>query len=230
MKSFVNKKIFIESNEYTYRVEHLTLEGTCSTDHGPRNVKIKNLLVDKYPVTNQQYYFFLKKTGYQPRDSQRFLEHKPNKKIFNLPVVFVSQNDAIAYAKWVGGRLPTDEEWQYIAAGPKYLDWPWGNKFNPLLCNHDGNKLVPVNTHRKGESWCGCVDMAGNCWEWTAGIHDDGNHQFALLRGGSYFYAHDHWHVGGGARKNNYHWKLQILNEGINRAATLGFRCVYDAK
>ena len=61
MKSFENKKIFIESNEYTYRVEHLTLEGTCSTDHGPRNVKIKNLLVDKYPVTNQQYSFFLKK-------------------------------------------------------------------------------------------------------------------------------------------------------------------------
>ena len=60
MKSFVNKKIFIESNEYTYRVEHLTLEGTCSTDHGPRNVKIKNLLVDKYPVTNQQFSFFLK--------------------------------------------------------------------------------------------------------------------------------------------------------------------------
>ena len=82
MKSFVNKKIFIESNEYTYRVEHLTLEGTCSTDHGPRNVKIKNLLVDKYPVTNQQYSFFLKKTGYKPRDSQRFLDHKPNKKKF----------------------------------------------------------------------------------------------------------------------------------------------------
>ena len=61
MKSFESKKIFIESNEYTYRVEHLTLEGTCSIDHGPRNVKIKNLLVDKYPVTNQQYSFFLKK-------------------------------------------------------------------------------------------------------------------------------------------------------------------------
>ena len=68
--------------------------------------------------------------------------------------MFVSQNDAIAYAKWVGGRLPTDEEWQYIAAGPKYLDWPWGNKFNPLLCNHDGNKLEFVNAFRKGESWC----------------------------------------------------------------------------
>ena len=54
MKSFVNKKIFIESNEYTYRVEHLTLEGTCSTDHGPRNVKIKNLLVPANLVT--QYF------------------------------------------------------------------------------------------------------------------------------------------------------------------------------
>ena len=63
MKSFVNKKIFIESNEYTYRVEHLTLEGTCSTDNGPRNVKIKNLLVDKYPVNNQQYSLLLKKTN-----------------------------------------------------------------------------------------------------------------------------------------------------------------------
>ena len=230
MKSVENKKIFINSNKYVYRVEHLTLEGTCSIDHGPKYVEIKNLFVDKYPVTNKQYLNFLKKTGYFPKDNQRFLEHKPNKSIYDLPVVFVSQKDAMEYAKWVGGRLPTDEEWQYIASGPKYLEWPWGNKFNPTLCNHDGQHLVSVNVYRKGASWCGCEDMAGNCWEWTADIHDDGNHQFALLRGGSYFYAHDHWHVGGGARKNNYHWKLQILNEGMNRAATLGFRCVYDAE
>ena len=45
MKLIKNKKIFIESTEYIYRVEHLTLEGTCSKDHGPRNVKIKNLYV-----------------------------------------------------------------------------------------------------------------------------------------------------------------------------------------
>ena len=47
MKLTKDRKIFIESSEYIYRVEHLTLEGTCSKDHGPKNVKIKNLSVAK---------------------------------------------------------------------------------------------------------------------------------------------------------------------------------------
>ena len=229
MTEVKNKKIYIKSSEFIYRVEHLTLEGTCSTDHGPKNVKIKNLYVDKYPVTNKEYLNFVKKTGYQPRDTQRFLAHKPKNNQSNYPVVCISQNDAMQYAKWAGGRLPTDEEWQYIASGPDYSDWPWGDNFDPLLCNHDHNSLKPVNSNKKGSSWCGCEDMSGNAWEWTSGIYDDGEHQFALLRGGSFYYAHDHWHVGGGARKTNFHWKLQILNEGMNRASTLGFRCVYEA-
>ena len=224
-----NKKIYISSSEFIYRVEHLTLEGTCSLDHGPKKVKIKNLYVDKYPVTNKEYLNFIKKTRYHPRDVQRFLAHKPKNNQSNYPVVCVSQNDAMQYAKWVGGRLPTDEEWQYIAAGPDYLEWPWGQKFDPSVCNHDHNSLIPVNSHKKGASWCGCEDLSGNAWEWTSGIYDDGKHKFTLIRGGSFYYAHDHWHVGGGARKTNFHWKLQILNEGMNRASTLGFRCVYDA-
>ena len=55
MTEFKNKKIYIKSSEFIYRVEHLTLEGTCSIDHGPKNVKTKNLYIDKYPVTNKQY-------------------------------------------------------------------------------------------------------------------------------------------------------------------------------
>ena len=42
MKVAKDKKIIVKSSKYIYRVEHLTLEGTCSTDHGPKNVKIKN--------------------------------------------------------------------------------------------------------------------------------------------------------------------------------------------
>ena len=65
--------------------------------------------------------------------------------------------------------------------------------------------------------------------EWTSGVYDDGEHKFALSKRWEFFLLlKNHWHVGGGARKNNYHWKLQLLNEGMNRASTLGFRCVYD--
>ena len=71
MKTFENNKIFINSNEYIYRVEHLTLEGSCSLDHGPRNVKIKKLYADKYPVTNKQYLSFVKKNRLQ---TSRFTE------------------------------------------------------------------------------------------------------------------------------------------------------------
>ena len=172
MKTFENNKIFINSGEYIYRVEHLTLEGSCSLDHGPRNVKIKKLYADKYPVTNKQYLSFVKKTGYKPQDSQRFLAHKPQKNKSNHPVICVSQHDAMEYAKWVGGRLPTDEEWQYIAAGPDYLEWPWGAEFDPSLCNHDQNSLTAVNSYKKGASWIGCEDLSGNAWEWTAGVYD----------------------------------------------------------
>ena len=52
MKTFENNKIFINSDEYIYRVEHLTLEGSCSLDHGPRNVKIKKLYADKLDKSN----------------------------------------------------------------------------------------------------------------------------------------------------------------------------------
>ena len=85
----------------------------------------------------KEYLSFMKSTGYIPRDTQRFLGHKPKKNKSNHPVVCVSQHDAMQYAKWVGGRLPTDEEWQYIAAGPDYLEWPWGKQFDPSFCNHD---------------------------------------------------------------------------------------------
>ena len=72
MKSIQNNKIFIDSAEYIYRVEHLTLEGTCSLDHGPKIVNIKNLYADKYPVTNQQFLNFIKSTGYKPADLKDF--------------------------------------------------------------------------------------------------------------------------------------------------------------
>ena len=118
------EKILIKPTKYIYRSEHLTMEGTCSVDHGPREVEIKQIWVDKYPVTNNDYYQFIEKTGYKPPENKTFLKNWKDNSLQSLPdnnpVVWVSQKDAVAYAEWVRGRLPTDEEWQYIAAGPSY--------------------------------------------------------------------------------------------------------------
>jgi len=221
----------IASDRFIYRCTHLTMESTCGVDHGPRVVAVGPLRADVYPVTNADYAAFMTETSYAPPEPGSFLRHWEigtiPAGIEDHPVVWVSPEDAKAYAAWAGGRLPTDEEWQYIAAGPEGRNWPWGSDFDASLCNHDGTELSSVTANSGGANWCGCQDLSGNAWEWTSPLVDDGMHRFALIRGGSYFYAPGVWHVGGGARRCDYHWKLQLMNPGINRAGTVGFRCVY---
>jgi hypothetical protein len=72
--------------------------------------------------------------------------------------------------------------------------------------------------------------MAGNTWEWTATAFDDGWHRWRLLRGGSYYQAQGSiWYTEGGARPTHFHLRFLLMNEGLNRCATVGFRCAMAA-
>ncbi|WP_270732877.1 formylglycine-generating enzyme family protein [Shimia sp. Alg240-R146] len=100
------------------------------------------------------------------------------------PVVQVSWNDARAYAEWVGGRLPTEAEWEHAARGGKGdVKFPWGDQepndtdFQP--CNIWQGRFPQVNTAKDGFATTapaqfydpndyGLYNMAGNVWEWTA--------------------------------------------------------------
>ena len=99
----------------------------------------------------------------------------------NYPVVQISWYDAMAYCKWAGKRLPTEEEYEYVARnGGKRTKYTWGDDFNEaaVYANfHQGSfpsenlkedhfeGLAPVKSFKKNE--LGVYDIAGNVWEWT---------------------------------------------------------------
>jgi formylglycine-generating enzyme required for sulfatase activity len=228
-----SETVQIPAAKYIYRVVHRIMEGDCEFDHGPREVDIKELIIGKYPVTNNMFKEFLDETGFTPEDDHNFLKHWENgsytKGQDNTPVVWVSQNDARAYTSWTGCRLPRDYEWQYAAGGNEKLVYPFGNKLIKTKCNCDGMKLTPVDYYPQGASPFGLMDMCGNAHEWMDDLIDDGMHRFTFLRGGCYFQAPNFWHTDGGARPTSHHLKFQLLSEGQNRCGTTTFRCVREA-
>jgi formylglycine-generating enzyme required for sulfatase activity len=81
----------------------------------------------------------------------------------------VTWYEAEAYAKWRGGRLPTEAEWEFAARGPKSFVYPWGDTFDATRTNLIASKrLTPVGEIPKGVSPFGAHDMSGNAMEWVA--------------------------------------------------------------
>ena len=199
-----------------------------------KTVDIGRFAIDETPVTNAQFKEFLDVSGYQPRFSENFLKHWENGKIPNgkedHPVVYVSLEDARAYAKWANKRLPREEEWQLAAGGKEQLRYPWGNLFGKDKCNPatDGSR-TSVKAYPEGRSPYGVWDMCGNTWELTEGEYSDGRSRFCILKGGSCYQAvGSNWYFDGGARTVNFAAKQLLIYPGIDRCSTISFRCVVD--
>lgn len=138
-----------------------------------REVFLDAYYIDTYEVTVGRYAKFLAATGNA---------HPPEgwpddpAKAANLPVVGVDWNDANAYCKWAGRRLPTENEWEKAARGGDERRYPWGDgEPNATLAasmktaeDAYAGGLDAVGSHPNGASKAGVNDLAGNASEWTA--------------------------------------------------------------
>ncbi len=218
-------------------------------------IQMKKFYMDKHPVTNKQFEKFLNESGYHPVDKANYLKHwvdeKPIRADENKPVIFISYDDAVAYASWAGKRLPTEMEWQYAAQTTDLRAWPWGEEegitrekqwvtntltvyrlqgVDSTLCNTGNGNLDPVGKYPKGANPNGLEDLVGSVWQMTNDEYDNGSCNFVILKGGSYFSpGSSWWYVQGGPRELYYRQMLLRVSRGFERNGTVGFRCLKDA-
>jgi formylglycine-generating enzyme len=153
-------------------------------DEYPRHeVMLDNYYIDTYEVTHGRYAEFVKATGHRtpenPKYPKRTLwsDHLSDS-LSERPVINVDWQDAEAYCRWAGKRLPTEAEWEKAARGTDDRRFPWGNvepthKHLNFNQQWQGEKtLMPVGSYEAGKSPFGAYDMAGNVWEWVADWYD----------------------------------------------------------
>jgi formylglycine-generating enzyme required for sulfatase activity len=199
-----------------------------------RIVSVSRFFMDQFPVTNEQFKAFIKSTRYKPKDTTNFLRHwigsGPPKGLEQHPVVYVSLEDARAYARWLGKRLPTEVEWQYAAQGTDGRKYPWGNQFDSTRCNRSLGRTTPVSDYPTGKSPFGVADLIGNVWQLTNDVYDNGSFYFGIIRGGSYYDPiASVWYIKSGPQPVDNPQILLMVSPALDRNATVGFRCVKDA-
>jgi hypothetical protein len=122
-----------ECGEYGYSdLADTAYPGLHGTRFVERSVRLGAFAMDADEVTNQQFQDFLLDTGYTPDSVESFLKHwapgKPKPEDVDKPVVYVSLDDARAYARWAKKRLPTEDEWQLAITAhalPMSGVWNW---------------------------------------------------------------------------------------------------------
>jgi iron(II)-dependent oxidoreductase len=162
-------------------------------------VQIRPFRMARHPVTNGEFAGFVNDGGYRRREfwtaegwnwRERVQAEHPVYWISDgraawlrrhydqviplgdeVPIIHVNWYEADAYCRWAGRRLPTEAEWEFAAAGPDRLRYPWGN--DPpsperawLDFRHVGCR--PIDTLPAGEGPYGVRHLIGNTWEWTS--------------------------------------------------------------
>ena len=224
----------VPAGNFVFKAKHI---GDWTTQYPMEDTakvfRMQSFYIDKHPVTNKEFKRFLDESGYKPSDAENFLKHWDGNIIpegeDNKPVIFISYEDAKAYANWIGKRLPTEKEWQYAAMSDKGFLYPWGNQMDSAKCNTGNGILDPVGTYPQGANSFGIEDLTGSVWQLTNDLYKNATTSYIILKGGSYFTLNSSWwYVKGGALTLTNRQQLFRVSQGYERCATIGFRLVKD--
>lgn len=101
--------------------------------------------------------------------------------MFDRPIMGISWEDAVAFCNYIGGRLPTADEWEYAAKINENKIYAGSDKIDEVAWYYENSRLIPESVGQKKPTVNGLYDMTGNVWEWTNSIV--GNER--LTKGGS---------------------------------------------
>ncbi len=197
----------------------------------------------KYEITNRQYRQFDVQ-----HDSRSYEGLTLN--LAEQPVVYVSWNDAQAFCDWLNKnysgripenfefRLPTSDEWEFVAACGDERKFPWGNQWPPLYGNfsdmtarknlsdwqgilgYDDGYVVTCLVEDSGMSEWGIYGLAGNVWEWCSDWFDHRDQKYKVRKGGSWDFD----------PKSSLTVDFKGFDAPTSRYDTIGFRVIVATK
>jgi serine/threonine protein kinase len=188
-----------ETNDFGYKIKTFS-------DANIRAVKIpdKDYYVSETEVTRAQFEAFVSATGYQTtaekegrswvlKNADKSYEKEGVNWRYNVsgtgqqpknhPVIHVSWYDAAAFAKWVGGRLPLAEEWEYAAKGGQNFKYAGSNNIDEVAWYWENSEGETHLVKGKKANGYGLYDMTGNVYELLANADE----LTRACRGGSFF-------------------------------------------
>lgn len=159
---------------------------------------VSDFKISKFPITNYQFMKFILDDGYSKKEywtpegwrwknkndislplyweyntkNKKFMYKKWDKMediLPNNPIYHISWYEALAFAKWSGGRLPTESEWEYLATNKGTTLYPWGDNHPDESRGNINLKIdgpVDVTFHPLGSNKDKVEGLIGNIWEW----------------------------------------------------------------
>ncbi len=186
----------------------------------PNRVLVAGFWIDKYEVTNSEYAEFVAATGRAP--PPLWQGPRPPTGQEQCPVTKVSYEDAEAYARWKGKRLPTLEQWMRAYRGDDERLFPWGEAYEAARANVGDNprynNTSPVTATPLDVSPLGVYNLLGNASEFVRGVGEVKGRTCRVVKGSEYKMPGFIW----GLAPAHMSYAMDFIDEGT------GFRCVVE--